>query len=59
MRASIESWIGAAETLGDVCRCSSSSSFLSVLVSFFFLFFFWGGGGGVGGRGKETLPDYL
>ena len=45
MRASIESWIGAADTLGDVWRCSSSSSFLSFCL-FFFSFFFGGGGGG-------------
>ena len=60
MRASIESWIGAAETLGDVCRCSSSSSFLSVLVSFFF-FFFWGGegvGGGGGRKHYQTIYKY-
>ena len=58
MRASIEFWIGAADTLGDVCRCSSSSSFLSFCLSFlFFLFFFLGGGGG--GVGEVTLPDYL
>ena len=54
MRASIEFWIGAADTLGDVCRCSSSSSFLSFCLSF--LFFFWGGGGG---RGEVKQPENL